>query len=51
MEAIKRTQTGAILEMENLGKRTGTTDMTITSRIQKMEERISGIEDMIQKNQ
>ena len=51
MEAIKKTQTGGILEMENLGKRTGTTDMTITSRIQKMEERISGIEDMIQKNQ
>jgi hypothetical protein len=30
--------------MENLGKRTGT-DASITSRIQKMENRLSGIED------
>ena len=30
--------------MGNLGKRTGT-DASITSRIQKMENRLSGIED------
>ena len=30
IEAIKKTQTEGILEMENLGKRTGTTDASIT---------------------
>ena len=45
IEAIKKTQTKEILEMENLGKRTGPTDANITNRIQKMKERISGIED------
>jgi hypothetical protein len=34
--------------MENLGKRTGTTNESITNRIQKMEERITGIEDLIE---
>ena len=33
--------------MENLVKRTGTIDSRITSTIQKMEERISGVEDAI----
>jgi hypothetical protein len=32
--------------MENLGKRTGTTDASITNRIQKMKESVSGVEDM-----
>jgi hypothetical protein len=32
IEAIKKTQTEAILEMENIGKRTGTTDISITNR-------------------
>ena len=31
--------------MENLGKRTGTTDVSITNRIQGMKEKISGIEE------
>ena len=35
-----------ILEMENLGMRTGNTDTSITNRIQEVEERISGTEDM-----
>ena len=39
-ETIKKTQTEGILEIENLGKRTGTTDDSITNRIQEMEERI-----------
>jgi uncharacterized coiled-coil protein SlyX len=34
--------------MENLGKRTGTTDASITNRIQEMEERIPGTEDTIE---
>jgi hypothetical protein len=45
--AIKKTETGRILEMENLGKITGqqTTDASITNRIEEMEVRISGTED------
>lgn len=46
--AIKKTQTDGILELENLGKRIGTMDASITKRIQEMEERISGIEATIQ---
>jgi hypothetical protein len=34
--------------MENLGKRTGTTDASITIKIQEMEERLLGIEDTIE---
>ena len=41
IEAIKKTQTKGILEMENLGKGTGATDISITNRIQEMEEKIS----------
>jgi hypothetical protein len=48
IEAIKKSQMEAILEMENLGKRTGTIDTSSTNRIQKMEERISGIKDTIE---
>ena len=35
--------------MENLGKRTETTESSITNRIQEMEERISESEDTIEK--
>jgi hypothetical protein len=37
---------GANLEMESLGKRSGITDVNITNRIQEMEERILGVEDI-----
>lgn len=37
-----------ILEMENLGNRRGRKDASITNRIQKLEERISGLEDTIE---
>ena len=37
-----------ILEIENLGKRTGTTDTSIINRIQEMEEKISSIEGTIE---
>ena len=47
IEAIKKTQTKGILGMENLGKRTGTREASITNRIQEMEERVSGVEDTI----
>ena len=32
--------------MENPGKRTGTKDVSITSKIHEVEERISDVEDM-----
>ena len=48
IKAIKRTQMEATQGMENLGKRTGTTDANITNKIQEMEERISGIGDNIE---
>jgi hypothetical protein len=34
--------------MENLGNRTGTTDININNRIQEMEESISSVEDIIE---
>ena len=48
IEAIKKTQTEATLEMENLGRRTGNTESNITNTIHVMKERISIIEDTIQ---
>jgi chaperonin cofactor prefoldin len=45
VETIKKRQREADLEMENLGKKSGITDVSITNRIQEIEERISGIED------
>ena len=35
--------------MENLGKRTETTESSLTNRIQEIEERISDYEDTIEK--
>lgn len=42
-EVIKKTQTEIILELENLGRTTGITDTSITSKIW-IKGRISGIE-------
>jgi hypothetical protein len=36
------------LEIENLGKRSGITEVSTTNRIQKIEERISGVEDTVE---
>jgi TPP-dependent indolepyruvate ferredoxin oxidoreductase alpha subunit len=47
IEPIKKTQTEEILDMENLEKRTGTKDTSIITRIQKMQEIISSVEDMV----
>ena len=41
---MKKTQTEGRLDMENLGKQTGTTEKSTTNRIQEMEERISDTE-------
>ena len=43
-----KTQMEANLEMENLGKRSGITDGSITNRIQVIGERISGVEDTVE---
>jgi hypothetical protein len=48
IESIKKTQTEEILEMENLGRRTGITDVSITNRIQEMEEKMLVREDIIE---
>ena len=44
METIKKSQREITLEIENLGKRSGVIDASITNRIQEIEERISGAE-------
>jgi transcription elongation factor len=38
----------ANLEIENLGKRSEITDVSITNRIQGIEERISSVEDVVE---
>ena len=45
IETIKKSQRETTLEMENLGKKSGSIDASITNRIQEIEERISGAED------
>jgi predicted nucleic acid-binding Zn-ribbon protein len=45
---IEKSQRETILELENLGKRSGAIDASITNRIQEIEERISGAEDNIE---
>jgi hypothetical protein len=42
VETIKKTQRETTLEMETLGKKSGTIDASISNRIQEMEEWISG---------
>ena len=48
VDTIKKTQSEAMLEIETLGKKSGTIDLSISNRIQEMEERISGAEDSIE---
>ena len=43
-----KTQRETTLEIEILGKKSGTIDTSISNRIQEMEERISGAEDSIE---
>ena len=45
----KKTQMEANLEMENLGKWSGITDASITNRIEEIKERISGVEDTVER--
>jgi methyl-accepting chemotaxis protein len=46
VETIKETQMEA--NLENVGKRSGSTDVRITNRTQEIEERISGVDDTIE---
>jgi uncharacterized coiled-coil protein SlyX len=48
VDAIKKTQSEAILEIESLGKKSGTIDVSISNRMQEVEERISGAEHSIE---
>jgi hypothetical protein len=40
VDTIKKTQSEAMLEIETLGKKSGTIDASNSNRIQEMEERI-----------
>jgi prefoldin subunit 5 len=48
VETIKKTQRDTTVEVEILGKKSGTIDASISNRIQEMEERISCAEDSIE---
>ena len=48
VDTIQKTQSEATLDIEILGKKSGTIDLNISNRIQDMEERISGAEDSIE---
>jgi predicted nucleic acid-binding Zn-ribbon protein len=48
IETIKKSQREKTLELENLRKRSGVINSSITNRIQEIEERISGAEDTIE---
>ena len=48
IETIKKTQSERILEIEILGKKSGTLDASIRNRIQEMEGRDPGAEDSIE---
>jgi chromosome segregation ATPase len=50
VESVKKIKMEANEEMENLRKRSGITDISITNRIQEIEERISGVEDTVGEN-
>ena len=48
VDTIKKPQSKATLEIEYLGKKSGTIDASISTRIQDMEERMSDAEDSIE---
>ena len=48
VETIKKTQSETTLEIETLGKKSGTIDASISNRIQEVEERISNARDSIE---
>jgi predicted nucleic acid-binding Zn-ribbon protein len=48
VETIKKTQSETTLEIENLGKKSGNIDASISNKIQELKERISGAEDSVE---
>jgi uncharacterized coiled-coil protein SlyX len=48
VETIEESQMETILEIGNLGKRSGAIETSITNRIQEIEERISDAGDTIE---
>ena len=48
VETIKKSQRETTLEIENLGKKSGAIDASITNRIQEIEQRISSAEDSLE---
>jgi DNA replicative helicase MCM subunit Mcm2 (Cdc46/Mcm family) len=48
LETTNKSQREATMETENLGKRSGDIDASITNRIQELEGRISGAEENIE---
>jgi chromosome segregation ATPase len=48
IEIIKKSQREATLELENLGKRSGVIDTSITNRMQEIEGEITEAEDTIE---
>jgi predicted nucleic acid-binding Zn-ribbon protein len=48
VETIKKSQRETTLEIENLGKKSGAIDASITNKIQEIEKRISVAEDTIE---
>jgi uncharacterized coiled-coil protein SlyX len=48
IETIKKSQRETTLEIENLGKTSGVIDISITNRVEEIEERTSGTEDTIE---
>ena len=48
VETIKKSQRETNLEIENLGKRSGVIHISITNRLQEIEDRISGAQDTIE---
>ena len=47
VETINKSQRDTTLEIENLGKKSGRIYVSISKRIEEMEERMSGAEDSI----
>jgi predicted nucleic acid-binding Zn-ribbon protein len=50
LETIKKSQREKTLEVESLRKKSGAIDVSITNRIQDIEERISDAENVIKKH-
>jgi hypothetical protein len=48
VDTMKKTQSEKTLKIETPGKKSGTIDVSISNRIQEMEERIFGAEDSIE---